>query len=170
MTKNLVATVVVLVFTVTPSYGEHLMRGSTWDKLGYSQNDKEVDKDGNPKSRAGSPSEEGQLSTWFDAFKDNIIANSTATERDLKRKSVSCSFKLTYKGQFSDLQIERSSGFPEIDQQFLDVISRADPKRISPPPNRAPFYRGMLVSFTGTSFAISLKPWKQDTIKTSTNN
>jgi hypothetical protein len=152
MTKRIIIFAVITAFS-TPAYGDHLSSGSTWEHFGY------YTECGNWKTEAFTKQRQSEVNRWLDSFKQNLIAASTTSERELEHKHISCSFKLNYHAQIEDIRIDQSSGSSEIDSKFLDLIKRTDLKKIAPPPITAPFISGLVISYDPrtSSFIVSLR-------------
>jgi TonB C terminal len=156
--RLIAAVMVTIAFSPTPADAEHLDNGATWGRIAYHTDCWKFTKENNVHQMKEKQKE--LFSNWLNSLKQDIIASSIPAERDLENKSVSCSFRLTYNAQVTDVKIEQSSGSSEIDKKFLDLINRVNLKKISPPPNSEPFSRGLLACYLGdsSSLSVSLKP------------
>ncbi len=159
-----IITVLITTFALSlfakPAFTENL-EGSSWDNygyhLGYYHHKAKPIKppDGVPYGHE----DEYQIKDWLLTYRDNILANSTSEGRDLNHKSVSFSLTLGTRGEIKNLKIDQSSGLEAIDKKAETLILNADVRKIKPPPNRLPFYRGLLISFADDPFVtVNVRP------------
>ena len=128
-----------------PANAEHI-GGTSWDHYGYHQGY------GQKCTAPFDKEEEYQNRDWFLKYKELLLSSSTTEEKDLEHKRVAYSFTPSGKGEIQDLKIEQSSGSAAIDKKAEAIIRRANLRKMSPPSNRTPFTRGLLVKFDDEPF------------------
>ncbi len=102
--------------------------------------------------------EGSRLHDWFEAIQNSVGQFSTADERNLENKTVSCVFSLSLDGHVKDLRIDQSSGREDIDKKALKLIQDIYFRDFTPPPDTRPFY-GIKARYSEKPFiSIDLQP------------